>query len=1332
LLVILVAMLMVGLSAFSGQDLIISEPDEEDNQGGLLPDSLSDDGTNVPEPVSPVPDDPTCWCKVTSLDVTKTAVGYWECEGEYNWTLTKEMSPTEALLGGGDHVDVQVWLNATRELVDVLNCEWGVRGVITIENTGEHATKNIDAWDVIQKNLGGNNWENILITDIPIADEIAGGDTVQIPYEITMPDNADPNAEYRNVIKVSIDNHPCHPCHPCGYHVFLYRESFSLPGSPTIIGVEDAEATLTDQMGDVPGFTVTGDMDGPWYLDGNASITYTMTITNDGLMTGDCYEFMNNATLVENDTLDTRIDDANVTICTVSQPPGEICVFKYEDMNGNGEFDGGDALISGWGVSLYDANDTLVASGMTNATGEICFGGLESGDYYVREEVRDGWYGTENATDDIPVTVAAGERAEVIFGNTQYGEICVFKYEDVDGDGTFDMMEESGVQGIMINLYNETMALIATNVTDENGYACFHELMLGTYYVEEELPAGWYNNSPLIQMVVLDESGEIEWPEFANTEYAEICIFKYEDMNGNGVYDGTDSPLIWNITLLDDEFNVVASGDTGCDGWIGWICFSDLEPGTYYVIEAQVAGWYGTENATGNVTVCLESGDSKEVIFGNTEYGEICIFKYEDFNGNGVYDGEDAPIEGWHVYFEHDAYAVPNVDGYTNETGWFCATNVIPGTYWVSEYSDLDWMGIENGSGSSIQVVIESGSSEQVWFGNAELISLCGYKLEDVDLDGEGDIGVEGWFIEIYGYANVSDWLSMTESFYANTTTDVDGHYCFEDLNPFWIYDVYEELNTSWTSVGPTFYWELVAEGSGVNITGINFTNAQNIDICVYKYEDIGLDGWNGSNPPVEGWWMDLYVWDGGWVWLDGDYTNETGKVCFTNLNPYLNYTVMEEMRSGWIPYGPTSMELISGIDFLSGDELTVSFLNIEKVSICVFKYEDMNGNGVYDGTDAPLIWNITLLDDAYNVVASGDTGGWICFSDLEPGTYYVIEAQVAGWYGTENATGNVTVCLQSGESEEVIFGNAELPTITVHKFYDRNMNGVWDDGEEGIEGWNFSVTFSQGIGSGVTDANGEWYYGYAWPYFTYQFAEESKDGWFPTTPSVQNVNFPAPGADIHLYFGNCEYGTICAYKFNDTNENGIWDDGEEPLSGWTMYLKDMANNTLASGVTDIDGRICFLNITPGQYLVEEELPDGWYNTTPKVRMVDLEPGEVEHVYFGNALPSYCLEIIKTGPEDVCWGSEIVWNVTVCNCGNEPLWCVKVWDPLTGFSTSIPYLGIGECVSFETGIYVPYGWCQADRVTNTAYAMVWVEDDRNITAEASRHREDRSRHRGPR
>jgi len=117
--------------------------------------------------------------------------------------------------------------------------------------------------------------------------------------------------------------------------------------------------------------------------------------------------------------------------------------------------------------------------------------------------------------------------------------------------------------------------------------------------------------------------------------------------------------------------------------------------------------------------------------------------------------------------------------------------------------------------------------------------------------------------------------------------------------------------------------------------------------------------------------------------------------------------------------------------------------------------------------------------------------------------------------------------------------------------------------------------------------------------------------------------------------------------------------------------------------------------------------------------MVDLEPGELEEVYFGNAMPSYCLEIVKTGPAEMCWDNEIVWNITVCNCGNEPLRCVKVWDPLTGFSTMIPYLEINECYSFETSIYVPYGWCYSNWITNTVYAWAWVDAERNVTEEAS-------------
>ena len=65
-------------------------------------------------------------------------------------------------------------------------------------------------------------------------------------------------------------------------------------------------------------------------------------------------------------------------------------------------------------------------------------------------------------------------------------------------------------------------------------------------------------------------------------------------------------------------------------------------------------------------------------------------------------------------------------------------------------------MGTENGTGYGVEIILTSGSSEQVWFGNAKLISICGYKLEDTDLDGVFELGqdapVANWLIEIYGF----------------------------------------------------------------------------------------------------------------------------------------------------------------------------------------------------------------------------------------------------------------------------------------------------------------------------------------------------------------------------------------------------------------------------------------------------------------------------------------------------------------------------------------------------------------------------------------------------
>ena len=133
---------------------------------------------------------------------------------------------------------------------------------------------------------------------------------------------------------------------------------------------------------------------------------------------------------------------------------------------------------------------------------------------------------------------------------------------------------------------------------------------------------------------------------FGNTEYSNLCVFKYEDVDGNGKYDAGDKPYVgWGIEVKNAAGATVKTGVTGADGWI---CWDDMKPGTYYVSEESVTGWYATENVT-QVTVIITSGDDEEVWFRHTEYSDLCVFKYEDVNGNGKYDAGDKPYVGWGI-----------------------------------------------------------------------------------------------------------------------------------------------------------------------------------------------------------------------------------------------------------------------------------------------------------------------------------------------------------------------------------------------------------------------------------------------------------------------------------------------------------------------------------------------------------------------------------------------------------------------------------------------------------------------------------------------------------
>ncbi len=62
-------------------------------------------------------------------------------------------------------------------------------------------------------------------------------------------------------------------------------------------------------------------------------------------------------------------------------------------------------------------------------------------------------------------------------------------------------------------------------------------------------------------------------------DYSELCVFKYEDVNGDGKYvvaDGDKPYEGWGIVVKNVAGAIVKSGDTGADGWI---CWDDMVPG---------------------------------------------------------------------------------------------------------------------------------------------------------------------------------------------------------------------------------------------------------------------------------------------------------------------------------------------------------------------------------------------------------------------------------------------------------------------------------------------------------------------------------------------------------------------------------------------------------------------------------------------------------------------------------------------------------------------------------------------------------------------------------
>ena len=375
----------------------------------------------------------------------------------------------------------------------------------------------------------------------------------------------------------------------------------------------------------------------------------------------------------------------------------------------------------------------------------------------------------------------------------------------------------------------------------------------------------------------------ITWRDFRNDingdVYASILLLpstisgmKFNDINGNGIQDQDEPGLPnWEINIKDN--NAPNSYSLFTDS-LGNYFFDSLTTGaTYLISENSQTGWTQTFPTNPNTySIITSQGESVDSInFGNyqqTLLGTICGIKFNDINGNGNQDSLELGLSNWviNLTYQNAAGSVTLSDT-TDENGNYCFNDLQPGgSYTVSETNQSGWEQTYPLSPGTYVIPIKSGEAkDSVNFGNHQqtlLGSICGMKFNDINGNGIQDsleLGLSNWVINLT-YQNAAGSVDLSD------TTDENGNYCFNDLQPGNSYSVFETQKEDWRQTFPDSTYTIIL-GNGEGVGNINFGNISKLD-CVTPPSDmvawwpldeisgstsIDLAGFNNSGTHING-----------------------------------------------------------------------------------------------------------------------------------------------------------------------------------------------------------------------------------------------------------------------------------------------------------------------------------------------------------------------------------------------------------------------------------------------------------------------------------------------
>ncbi|GEM_PF-3367016 len=335
---------------------------------------------------------------------------------------------------------------------------------------------------------------------------------------------------------------------------------------------------------------------------------------------------------------------------------GEINGFKYEDIDGDGIFNGADVTIQGWEICIFNDGDEsdpadAIECKDTDVNGEVLFDGLIFGDYVACEEVQTDWTNVSDICQDVTTDIN-NKDPTVNFGNWKDVTIMGEKWEDTDGDDVDNA--EPRLDGWEIKLTQGIKELTTTTAdglgVDPLGKYTFGPLgpeWAGSAQICETVQPDWTRTHPNNNCIdiTIQSGGDLgaslpdDDTDFGNWKDVTIMGEKWEDTDADGIDNANAEPRLadWEIKLIHGvavlELTRTTADGLGADP-LGKYTFGPLGPewaGSAQICETVQPGWIPSHPGSNCIDITIESGGDLGATLpdDDTDFGNLLAIEAE-------------------------------------------------------------------------------------------------------------------------------------------------------------------------------------------------------------------------------------------------------------------------------------------------------------------------------------------------------------------------------------------------------------------------------------------------------------------------------------------------------------------------------------------------------------------------------------------------------------------------------------------------------------------------------------------------------------------------------